>query len=131
MQTAKNKTVKKTIQVADPNQKSQYARFFDEGNKQWQKNPEYNFIFIRCQQNYANDLLHARGHLFLNEVYDSLGIPRSQTGAIVGWVMGEGDNFVDFGMYDVDNMRGHDFVNGTERSILLDFNVDGVIYDLI
>ena len=60
-----------------------------------------------------------------------LGIPRSQAGAVVGWVLGEGDDYIDFGMFDGNNMATRDFVNGYERSILLDFNVDGVIYDLI
>lgn len=128
----KKKKVKKTIEVVDPNQHSPYARFFDESSANWSKNAEHNMMFVRCQQNWANDLLHSRGHVFLNEVYDMLGLPRSQSGAVVGWVMSDGgDGFIDFGMYDVDNERGRDFVNGYERNILLDFNVDGVIYDLI
>lgn len=122
---------KKEVMVADPNEISQYARFFDESSAQWSKAPEYNLTFLKCQQNYANDLLHSRGHIFLNEVYDMLGIPRTQAGAVVGWVKGEGDDFVDFGIFDGDNMKNRDFVNGYERSILLDFNVAGVIYDMI
>lgn len=111
---------------------SQYARFFDETNIEWTKSPEQNLFFLRCQQNYANDQLQARGHIFLNEVYDLLHIPRSQAGALVGWTLQEGEeNIVDFGIYDLDNISSRDFVNGYERSILLDFNVDGVIYDLI
>lgn len=122
---------KEKIQVLrDPSKTSVYARFFDEYNPNWVKNPEYNRIFVQCQENYANHLLHARGHVFLNDVYDSLGLDRSQAGAIVGWVLnGEtSDNYISFGMYDVGN---HPFVNGFERSVLLDFNVDGVIFDKI
>lgn len=127
----KTKKVKKVVETLDPNHVSQYARFFDDGCTNWSKTPEYNMIFLKAQQNYANDLLISRGHLFLNEVYDMLGIPRSQAGAVVGWVLNEdNDNFVDFGIYS-DNEQTRDFVNGYERSILLDFNVDGVIYDLI
>lgn len=115
--------------AADPNTWSPYARFFDEASPNWVKNAEYNRLFIQCQQNYANNLLQARGHLFLNEVYDMLGIERSQAGQVVGWVIGEnGDNYVDFGMYEATNAQ---FINGTERSVVLDFNVDGVIYDKI
>lgn len=116
---------------ADPDGWSMYARFFDEYSKSWSKEPEYNYLFLRCQQNYANDLLKARGHLFLNEVYDMLGLDRSKAGQVVGWVISnEGDNYVDFGLFDDrDNVR--DFVNGREGSILLDFNVDGIIYDKI
>ena len=128
----KKKKVKKEFDVLDPNHKSQYARFFDDGSKNWSKTPEYNMLFLKAQQNYANDLLKARGHIFLNEIYDMLGIPRSKAGAVVGWAITEdGDNFVDFGMYDINDESARDFINGYERAILLDFNVDGVIYDLI
>lgn len=127
----KKKSKKDMLDVEDPNRISQYARFFDESSVNWSKTPEYNLTFLKAQQNYANDLLHSRGHIFLNEVYDMLGIPRSQAGAVVGWVKGEGDDFVDFGIFDVNNMKKRDFVNGYERSILLDFNVAGLIYDMI
>lgn len=120
--------------VADPTVPSIYARWFDEGSSQWQKGPGYNLFFLNCQQNYANDLLRARGHVFLNEVYDMLGLERSKAGAVVGWVMrkdGEGDNFIDFGIYDQESPAKRRFVNADERVVLLDFNVDGVIYNLI
>ena len=130
-ENGKTKKVKKIVETVDPNKHSIYAKFFDEASPNWCKTPEYNLIFLKCQQQYANDLLHARGHVFLNEVYESLGIPHTQAGAVMGWVLGEGDNYIDFGIYDLDSSRGRAFVNGDERSILLDFNVDGVIYDLI
>lgn len=121
--------------VVNENGNSIYARFFDEHSTSWQKTPSYNQMFLRSQQNYANDLLKARGHVFLNEVYDMLGLSRSKEGAIVGWVINDdgGDNYIDFGVFkgngsDYEAIR---FINGDERSILLDFNVDGVIYDKI
>lgn len=124
------KKVKKT--VVAPGMPSQYARFFDQLSKSWSKIPEYNLTFLHCQQNYANDLLQSRGHVFLNEVYDMLGIERSKAGQVVGWFLDEdGENFVDFGMYNSENERARDFVNGREGAILLDFNVDGPIYDKI
>lgn len=120
---------KELVRVTDPNGWSPYARFFDESSPNWQKDPEYNRIFIQCQQNYANHLLRSRGHVFLNEVYDSLGLERSRAGAVVGWVVdGEGDGYIDFGMFEATNAR---FINNLERSIILDFNVDGVVYDKI
>lgn len=134
-----NKTIEKQIVNAideDPLAGiSEYARFFDESSPYWTKDPEYNLMFLRRQQDYANDLLKSRGHVFLNEVYDMLGFQRAQCGQVVGWIYDEknpnGDNYIDFGIYDMDNERKRAFVNGFERNILLDFNVDGVVYDLI
>lgn len=135
-ETGKEKKVKKTIEVVgDPNQYSDYARFFDESCAAWEKDPEYNLMFLKAEQSYANDRLRANGYLFLNDVYDRLGIPRSKAGQVVGWVYNEdnpvGDNYVDFGIYDINREVVRDFVNGYERSILLDFNVDGNIWDLM
>ena len=118
-----------TVKNVDPNKRSMYAKIFDEYSDKWRKDPELNRIFLECQQAYANQLLQVRGHVFLNDVYDMLGIPRTSPGQIVGWVISEeGDNYIDFGMYEVDNTP---FITGWERSVILDFNVDGVIYDKI
>lgn len=129
------KTKKKTkVTRVAPGEPSIYARFFDEASPSWSKEPEYNHIFLHAQQQWANDRLHAIGHIFLNEVYDALGIPRSEAGAVVGWIRsenGETDNYVDFGVFEGKSQIVRDFVNGYEGSILLDFNVDGVIWDKI
>jgi len=132
----KEKKVKETIQVAeDPNTYSDYARFFDDGCTGWEKDSEYNLMFLRAQQQYANDKLRANGRLFLNEVYDMLGIPRTKAGQVVGWAYDAenpiGDNYIDFGIYNVHRETVRNFVNGYERTILLDFNVDGNIWDMM
>ena len=134
------KTVKETEYYIDPDTNpldniSEYARFFDAASSNFAKDPEYNMMFLRRQQDYANEMLKSRGHLFLNEVYDLLDIPRSKAGQVVGWVYDKngntkGDNYVDFGLYRNDQGTRR-FVNGLEYNILLDFNVDGVIYDII
>ncbi len=133
--TGEDKKIKKDINVADINDHSDYARFFDEGSPYWEKDSEYNLMFLNAEQNFANDRLKARGYLFLNEVYERLGIPTTKAGQIVGWIYDSdnmvGDNFVDFGIYNIDRERSRDFVNGYERVILLDFNVDGNILDLM
>lgn len=113
---------------ADPNRWSPYAKMFDESNVNWKKTQEANRLFIQAQQNYCNHLLHSRGHVFLNEAYDLLDIPRTPAGQIVGWVRDNGDNFVDFHIYAAGNSN---FVNSYEVSIILDFNVDGEVYKLI
>lgn len=131
----KEKVVKKTVSVVDPNTYSDYARFFDEYCAGWSKDAEYNLMFLKKQQAYANDKLRNDGFLFLNDVYEMLGIPKTKAGQVVGWIYDEknpiGDNFVDFGIYDVNNEVKRDFVNGYERSILLDFNVDGNVWDMM
>ena len=134
------KTVKETEYYIDPDSNpldniSEYARFFDATSNNFEKDPEYNMMFLRRQQDYANEMLKSRGHLFLNEVYDLLDIPRSRAGQVVGWVYDKdgntnGDNYVDFGLYRNDQGTRR-FINGLEYNILLDFNVDGVIYDMI
>lgn len=127
------KTVKKTVMVADPNCYSDYARCFMQGSTGWDDDPEYRLTFLRAQQNAASERLKARGYLFLNEVYEMLDIPPTKAGAQVGWIYDEkhpkGDNFVDFGIYNTNNPKCRDFVEGTEPAIWLDFNVDGYILD--
>lgn len=114
----------------DPEKMSPYARFFDEGSPHWQPEAEINFAWIECQQRYLNQLLRARGHVFLQEAYDALGIPRSSAAQAVGWIMNsdEGDSYIDFSLHHNRNRR---FVNGIEPCILLDFNVDGTIINKI
>lgn len=120
---------KQIVKVTDPNGLSIYARIFDETSPYWEKSNEDNRVFLQMQQNYLNHRLHAYGHVFLNEAYDKLGFERTSAGAIVGWVLdGEGDGYVDFGLFEASSSR---FTNGLERNIILDFNVDGVIYDKI
>ena len=88
-------------------------------------------MFLNQQQNYANDKLRRQGYLFPNDVYDMLGIPKCKEGQTHGWVYDEknpiGDNFVDFGIYNISRRKNRDFVNGYEKVILLDFNHDGNI----
>ena len=128
-------TVKKTVKTIDPSVAvncSPYAKFFDPASPYWEKDPEYNLMFLKAEQNYANDLLRSRKYLFLNDVYKRLGIPETQAGQVVGWIYDEkhpvGDNYVDFGIFTNENERARDFVNGYENCILLDFNVDGEIW---
>lgn len=132
VEEGKNGPEVKSITTVGDHTPSPYARFFDEFSPSWSPRPEINLLTLRNQQIWANEKLRANGHMFLNEVYDMLGIPRSKAGAVVGWMIGtDGDNMIDFGIFNGDNSKARDFVNGREGSILLDFNVDGVIYDKI
>lgn len=130
-ENGKEKTVTKKVETIDINEYSDYARFFDEGCPDWDKNPEYNLQFLMSQQSYANDLLRARGYLFLNEVYKMLGMKPSKAGQVVGWIYDPNnkktDSYVDFGIFNGNRAVNRDFVNGYEPVILLDFNVEGDI----
>ena len=107
---------------------SPYGFKFDENSTCWDRSREWNICFLKLTQDYFNDLLKHRGHLFLNEVYDRLGIPRRAIGQCVGWIYDEnnpnGDNFVDL---DIFNERN----NNDENVFILDPNVDGYILDKI
>ena len=128
--------VTKTVEIVDPNvAHSIYSVVFCEGNTGWTKNAELNKVFLLQQQNYANDKLRLNGVLTLNEVYDMIGAPRTAYGQLAGWVYTEdssvGDNFVDFGIFDINSEKKCDFINGIERSIILDFNCIGNVLDYI
>lgn len=130
-ENGEEKTVEKTITTANPNTHSAYAKFFDDGCKGWSKDPHLNLMVLRRVQDWCNERLKSRGYMFLNDVYEELGIPRTPAGQVIGWIYDPKDpnrkNFIDFGIYDFDDPRKRDFVNGHERVILLDFNPDGNI----
>lgn len=114
---------------------SPYAKYFDETNRNHNADVTYNVQFLRNVQNHMNDRLRAYGYVFLNDVYEALGYPRTKSGQVVGWMLnnpaGTGDGYIDFGVWDSDNARAYDFINGWEDGIWLDFNVDGPILDML
>ena len=132
-ENGKKKTVKKNIKYMDSPMPSEFAVIYDDGCAGWTKDPEDNKFFLIQQQRYANERLKRRGYLSLNEVYELLGFPSTKAGQVVGWLYDckdpnyKGDNFVDFGLYNVDYEPNRDFVNGYERNIILDFNVAPII----
>lgn len=129
----KKKKVKETVKTSALDGYSIYARFYEDGCTGWEKNPEYSLMYLKQQERFATDKLRSQGYLFLNDVYDALGIPRTIAGQGVGWLYDPEDptkdNYVDFGIFDVTKPHNGDFVNGYQRSIILDFNVDGPILD--
>lgn len=131
--TKKRETVETIVDMP-----SEYARYWEKYlkdgvlNPNWDENPEFNLMFLRGVQTEANFKLHSRGYIFLNEVYDMLGFEHTQVGQVVGWFDDEnGDQYVDFGLYSLNNRDNRRFINGEENSVLLDFNCDGIIWDKI
>lgn len=102
-----------------------YSARFDKYSTCWEKDKFQNECTLQSEQNWANDRLRLQGYLFLNDVYDRLGLPRTKAGQIVGWTLeGEGDGYVDFGIQDCSN---YDDVRFDNNAFDLDFNVDGDI----
>lgn len=110
---------------------SPYSRWFDRSSDQWTEDPEYNKVWIQAQVEMFNRLLRVRGYVFLNEVYERLGLPVTKEGQVVGWYYEHGSTdfkSIDVGVYEHHN---REFLNGKTPDILLDFNVHGVITDKI
>lgn len=120
----------------NPSFTSPYARFFDESSPYWRKDPEANLMFLRGVQDDMNEKLKKKGHLYLNDVYQALGLQESRYKCKAGWIYdknSDGDDYVDFGIYDqegneTNNEAKRRFVNGLEWSVLLDFNCVPDIY---
>lgn len=125
-ETGKEKKVKKTVMVADPNLQSDYAVYFDSKSRNYETNPDYNRMFLKAQQAFANDKLQTRGHLFLNEVLDDLDLPRTPAGQIVGWTKYGPDGYVNFRIVEVERETED---GRHEPALLLDFNVEGNIWE--
>ena len=120
------------------NQDSYLRPWFDETNVNWSRNPENNYLFLKGVQNHANRMLEIRGHVFLNDVFDDLNIPRQGDAQVLGWLRdpekhgGDGDNYIDFGFMTSNDPHTVAFRNGFERTVRLNFNVDNVaIWDKI
>lgn len=133
-ENGEEKTITKTISTGTIGH-SAYTVVFDEHCTGWEKNAEYNKLFLLQQQNYANEKLQSDGYLLLNDVYQMLGVNRTEMGSTVGWVYDPKDpnlaNVVDFGIFDLYDETKRDFVNGRERSIWLDLNPDGNVWELM
>jgi hypothetical protein len=135
VEETKNGPVVKTVKdVVGAGGRSVYARCFEKGmSENWDPRPGHNQTFLQSTQVWANQRLQYQGHLFLNEVYDMLGLDRTSAGAVVGWVRGnpQGDDYIDFGVLQQNADNVARFLRGDEQSVWLDFNVDGVVYDKI
>lgn len=127
----KEKKVKETVLDSNSNAHSPYAKVFDELNDNWENDSEYNTMFLRKTERWANDYLKSHGYLFLNDVYKALGFQPTRAGQVVGWVYDPinpvGDNYVSFGIDNLYDNGVRLFVNGNESAVWLDFNVDGDI----
>lgn len=134
-ENGEERVVKTIVDTATIEDYSAYARVFDETCLGWTKDAEYNMMFLKQVQNNANLILKREGFIYLNDVYKMLGFSPTKAGQVVGWMYdpnGElGDNYIDFGIFNIHSEAKRLFINGLERSIILDFNVDGNIWEMM
>ena len=112
---------------------SDYSRFFQSGCRGFDENSgRYNILYLKGIQAMFNNKLIADGYVMLNDVYRELGFDTIPEGWSIGWVYDEanpiGDNYIDFGLYEARN-KNQRAVNDWEPVILMDFNVDGNLYE--
>lgn len=121
--------------IASINDLSPYARIItEESSNCWDTSEDYTSENLAAVQLWANRRLERKGHLFLNEVYDQLGLSRTREGAVVGWIKNSevGDGYVSFGDFDSNTYRvpSEDY-SRVDTNFIIDFNVDGMIWDKI
>lgn len=122
-----------------------YCRYFDDeeaGSVYDKKNKTMNIAIINMANTTLNETLKARGHVLLNDAYEALGLTRTYAGGVTGWLSrafyenvleseywASADNYINI-TYDI--VKKFDKETGEYKdSILLDFNVDGVVIDKI
>lgn len=132
-ETGEVRETKEEVLTYDGDKLSQYARVFDEvGSTQWTPSADHNRAFLLMEQNYFNERIRTRGYIFLNEVYERLGFRPTKAGSVVGWVYQNADyEGIDFGIFTAHTQKAAEFLEGTEPSIILDFNVQGDILSLV
>ena len=91
------------------------AAMFDSTCVPWTTDRTYNLMFLRHQERFANDKLKAKGFIFLNDVYEMLGMKKTALGQLAGWVYKDACSCVEFKVLDD----------------LVIFNIDGIILDKI
>jgi len=117
---------------------SGFARLFEEekpdqtgswyGSTQWSPIHEYNLSFLNAKEKDFNDKLIVKGFVVMNDVYEELGFPPTEAGMICGWryKSERGDGYISFRPRGID---GNWAMGVDGDAIVLDFNIDGVIFD--
>lgn len=107
-----------------------YARVFDVRCPSWCNNDDYNMMFIKSKQDWFNLLLSRDGTVFLNDVYQELGFPKTKAGQMVGWC-NKGGNMNRDGViiFKMEKIRSDHYSPNEASAFIVDFNVDGVVFD--
>jgi hypothetical protein len=127
----------KTMKRAAAGGEGIHTKWFDEGSRNWTKETASNLAYLEAQQNHWNWKLNQDGYVMLNDVLQGLDLPRFPEGQLVGWVKdadktGKGDGLVSFGIFEGATEGARDFMNGWNKAVKLNFNIDpGLTYTLI
>lgn len=128
-----------------------YTIILDDRSAIWSRNPDSTLHNLKMVQELAEHKLRTQGSLFLNEVREMLDVPRTKSGAALGWVLEEDkekcrtSNYIDLGVFYknvangtyVDKYdRGYrtkvdEILDGGANPIVLHVNPDGIVYDLM
>lgn len=116
---------KETIEYINPDiLYGPFTYIFDESSEVYSKEYMANKTRLMALEAWATNKLVADGYLYLNTVLSELDIP-IDTRTSAGWVYDKhdpGKNIVDFGLFRLNSSAKMAFINGTERSIILEFN---------
>ena len=115
-----------------------YQGIFDDYSEHWQRywTPQQVLHYLKRKQQEMNDRLRIQKHLFVNEVYDALGMPRTPEGAVTGWIVTNAnkDTYVSLGIDEMpdDELRSILAIDRNEDiRVKIRLNPDGLIYDMI
>ena len=118
---------------------SDYAVFYARGiSSQWDPNEYYNRTYINGQREWWTLMLRENGVVFLNEVLEALGFPKTKAGAVIGWLRdpAQGVDATDTIKFDVHEVwlpevdsQGREI---HEPAYYIDFpNLSGIVFDKI
>lgn len=120
-----HKGEQKRVMVYDRTDGDFLRPWMEEPNVEWTRDPTSNFLMLRGLQTMMNHRLEVYGHVFLQDVRDKLGLPRTPEAVVTGWIKdGDGDGYIDFGILTSNDPNTIAFLNGEVNSIQLEFNVD-------
>lgn len=94
-----------------------HAIEFDSSNPNWSPQKEYNYAFLRAAASYLQQRLDTRGHLFVNEVREQLGLEPTPAGQVCGWIRRDG--YVAITASERPSGNGNIWVTFTDQGIIV------------
>ena len=132
-ENGKEKKTKVTKKVMENGLENPWDRVLDSSNRNYGSTPGSLTAFLRMSMETLERTMkmratdHSNGWLRLNEVYDFLGMERTELGEQYGWIYSRFDprymeTHLDFGLSDMSNQIVKQFMDGLQPVIPLHFN---------